>query len=75
VVAIDDVVVPVALTGLESAVLELEGALPGARLGGRLVLGEWELSDVVVPRAEKVDGLDAGGDAEGERQLNGGHYF
>jgi len=65
VVPIDDVVVPVALAGLEGRLLEAEGTLPGA-LGGALVLGERELAAVVVPGAEKVDGLDTGGDAEGE---------
>jgi len=75
VVAVDDVVVPVALAGLEGGVLEAKGALPGARLGGRLVLGKRELADVVVPGTEKVDGLDARRDAEGERQLDGGRHF
>jgi len=66
VVTIDDVVVPVALAGLESGGLEAEGALPRAGLGGGLVLGERELAGVVVPRAEEMDGLDAGGDTEVE---------
>lgn len=57
-VAIDDVVVPVSLTGLEGGAGEAEGSLPGT-LGGALVLGERKLADVVVPRAEQVDGLDA----------------
>lgn len=74
VVAVDDVVVPVALASLESCVLEAKGALPGAGLRGGLVLGKRELADVVVPRAEKVDGLDARGDAERERQLDGRHF-
>jgi len=65
VVAVDDVVVPVALASLESRVLETESALPRS-LGGRLVLGEGELADVVVPGAEEVDRLDTGGDAERE---------
>jgi hypothetical protein len=72
VVAINDVVVPVALAGLEGRGLEPEGALPG--LGGRLVLGKGKLADVVVPRAEEMDGLDAGGDAEGEAELSGRHF-
>jgi len=59
VVTIDDVVVPVSLASLESGILESKGTLPGAGLGGRLVLGERELTDVVVPRAEKMHGLDA----------------
>lgn len=66
VVAVDDVVVPVSLASLEGGVLELEGTLPcGAGLGV-LVLGKGELADVVVPRAEKVDGLDARRDAKRE---------
>lgn len=74
VVTVDDVVVPVSLTGLEATGLEAEGSLPRARLGGRLVLGKRELTDVTVPRAEKVNGLDARRDAEGERELDGGHF-
>jgi hypothetical protein len=70
VVAIDDVVVPVALAGLEGGDGEAEGALPRAGLGRGLVLGERELAVVVVPGAEKVDGLDAGRNAERERQLS-----
>jgi len=66
VVAIDDVVVPVALAGLEGGGLEAESALPGAGLGRRLVLGEGKLALVTVPGAEQVDGLDTGGDAERE---------
>lgn len=72
-VAVNDVVVPVALTGLEIA-LESESALPRARLGGRLVLGKGDLTDVVVPGTEKVDGLDTGRNAERERQLDGRHF-
>jgi hypothetical protein len=49
VVTINDVVVPVALTSLESCTLESECTLPCAGLGGLLVLGEWELACVVVP--------------------------
>jgi hypothetical protein len=74
VVAIDDVVVPVSLASLEGRVLESKGTLPGTRLGRGLVLGERELTNVVVPRAEEVDSLDAGGDADGERLLNSRHY-
>jgi hypothetical protein len=73
VVAVDDVVVPVALASLEGRVLELEGALPRARLGRGLVLGKGDLADVVVPGAEQVDGLDTGGDAEREGELDGRH--
>lgn len=74
VIAVNDVVVPVSLARLQSRVLEAKSALPGARLGRRLVSGEWELAHVIVPGAEEVDGLDAGGDAEGKGKLNGGHY-
>jgi hypothetical protein len=73
-VTVDDVVVPIPLTGLESRVLESKGALPGAGLGGGLVLGERELTDVTVPRAEKMDSLDARRDAERERELNSRHF-
>jgi hypothetical protein len=65
VVAVDDVVVPVALAGLEVA-LEAECALPRTGLGGSLILGERELTDVVVPRAKQMDGLDARRDAKRE---------
>lgn len=74
VVPVNDVVVPVSLARLEGGVLEAKGALPGARLGRRLVLGEWELPDVVVPGAEEMDGLDAGGDAKGEGKLSSRHF-
>lgn len=72
VVAIDDVVVPVALTLLEGLTLEAESALPAARLGG--VLGERELAVVVVPRSEKVDRLAIGRSAEREVELDSGHF-
>jgi len=49
VVSVDDVVVPVSLTSLESSTLELEGALPGAGLGGSLILSKGKLSRVVIP--------------------------
>ena len=73
VVTIDDVVVPVALTGLDKSGLEAEGALPRAGLGRGLVLREGELAGVVVPGTKKMDGLDAGRNTERERKLNGGH--
>jgi len=47
VVAINDVVVPVALSLLQSLSLELEASDPASGLLG--VLGKWELSLVVVP--------------------------
>lgn len=68
-IPIDDVVVPIPLARLEGRVLELEGTLPGSRLGRGLVLGEWKLADVVIPGAEKMDRLDGGGDTEGEGEL------
>jgi hypothetical protein len=71
-VSIDDVVVPVSLTGLEHGALETEGTLPGTGFGS--ILGERELAVVVVPRTEEVDGLDISGSAEREIQLDGGHY-
>lgn len=63
-VAVDDIVVPVSLARDERGALELKGAFPAARLGRALVLGERELSGVVVPGTEKVDGLDARRGAE-----------
>jgi len=71
VVAVDDVVVPVTLTLLESSTLELEGADPTTRLLG--VLGKGKLALVAVPGAEKVDGLAVGGSAESEVELDSGH--
>jgi len=70
VVAVEDVIVPVALAGLELGRGEAEGGLPGARLGRRLVAGERELVDVAVPRADEVNSLDAGGNSDGERELD-----
>jgi hypothetical protein len=70
VVAVDDVVVPVALAALESAAGEAEGALPRAGLGRGLVLGQGELVVVVVPGAEEVDGLDARRNAERKGELS-----
>lgn len=72
-VTVDDVVIPVSLAGLKGRVLEAECSLPGTRLGRRLVLGERELTNVVVPRAEKMYGLNARGDAKRERKLNSRH--
>ncbi len=65
-IPVDDVVVPVSLTGLESRALESECALPGTGLRGSLILRKRELPGVVVPRAEEMDGLDAGRCAERE---------
>jgi len=72
VVSIDDVVVPVSLTGLQHGALETEGTLPGTGLGS--IPGERELAVVVVPRTEKVDSLDIRRSAEREVKLDGGHY-
>jgi hypothetical protein len=68
VVSIDDVVVPVALASLDDGGLEAEGALPRAGLGRGLVLGERELTGVVVPGTKKVDGLDARRNTETKRK-------
>ena len=77
-VAVDDVVVPVAGAELEGVgALEAEGALPRTGLGvSVLELGERELVLVVVPGAEEVDGLDVGGGAQVEGELDGwaGHF-
>jgi len=72
-VAVNDVVVPVTLAGLEGGALEAEGAFPGAGFGGSLVFGEGELASIAIPGAEEVDGLDAGGGAHLERELDSGH--
>ena len=64
-------VVPVALTLLQGRALEPEGTLPSPRLGG--VLGERKLASIIVPRTEKMDGLDICGSAKGEGQLNRRH--
>ena len=72
VVAVDDVVVPVSLALLEGSTLESEGSLPGTGLSG--VLGEWELSGVVVPGAEEVHGFAAAAGAEREVELDGRHF-
>jgi hypothetical protein len=74
-VAVNDIVVPISLTSLEGGSLEFECSLPGTGLGGGLVLGKRKLAGVVVPRPEKMDGLAAGGSAEREWELNGGHCF
>jgi hypothetical protein len=70
-VAIDDVVVPVSLAGLQSRSLELECSFPAA-LARVTILCEGELSGVVVPRAKQVDGLGTG-IAKSEAELNSRH--
>ena len=72
VVAVDDVVVPVALALLEGGTLEAEGTLPATSLG--CVLGKGKLAVVVVPGAEEMDGLAVGGCAEVEVKLNSCHF-
>jgi hypothetical protein len=72
VVAVNDVVVPVALSLLQGLALESESTLPASSLGG--ILGERELSLVVVPGAEQMDGLAMGGSAKSEIELDSGHY-
>jgi hypothetical protein len=48
-VPINDVVVPVSLTSLESSALESECPFPCASLGGGLVVAKGKLARVVVP--------------------------
>jgi len=72
-VTIDDVVVPVALAGLDGVGTEAESALPRTRLGRAPVLGKRELAGVVVPRPKKMDRLDARRNAKRERELDGRH--
>jgi hypothetical protein len=60
-VAVDDVVIPVSLAGLEGRALKAEGPFPGTRFRRGLVLCKRKLAGVVVPRPEEMDGLDAGG--------------
>jgi len=67
-VAVEHVVEPVALTGLEDRGLEAEGTLPGA-LGAR----ERKLALVAVPGTDEVDSLDGGGGAESKGELSSGH--
>jgi hypothetical protein len=73
-VTVDDVVIPVSLTRYESSALKSESTLPATGFGGSLVFGEWELTSVVVPATEHVDGLNTGGSAERERQLKSRHF-
>lgn len=59
-------VVPVSLTLLEHGTLKLERSLPRATLAGVLILSKRKLASVIIPGAQKVDGLDGGGGAEVE---------
>jgi len=70
-VAVDDVVVPVSLTLLQSGALESECTFPATGFSG--ILGQGKLTGVVVPRAEQVHGLAVGGSAESEVELDSGH--
>jgi hypothetical protein len=71
VIAVHDIVIPVAATQLQHGSLEAELANPGTGL----VFGrQGQLTRVVVPRADKVDGLDVGRGSQGELELNGGHF-
>lgn len=72
VVAVDDVVVPVALALLQGLSLEAKGALPATGLVS--ILGERKLAVVVVPRTKEVDGLAVSRSAEGEVELDSRHY-
>jgi hypothetical protein len=67
-------VVPITLPLFKSVALEAEGAFPGAAFLGAGILGQGQLTVVVVPGAEEVDSLGVGGGAESEGELNGGHY-
>lgn len=71
-VAIDDIVVPVSLALLQHGTLKSEGTLPCTGLGG--ILGKGELTIVVVPGAEKVDGLAVAGGSERKVKLDSGHF-
>jgi len=72
VVAVNDVVVPVALALFQGAVLELEASHPSAAL--LWILGERELPGVVVPGAEEVHGFAVGACAECEVELDCCHF-
>lgn len=67
-VAIHDVVVPVARTRVKHGSLEAERSLPRAGLG---LGGKGKLAGIVVPGAQKMDGLHIGGGAKGEIELDG----
>jgi hypothetical protein len=71
-VAVNNVVVPVALALFQCSALEFEAANPSAGLLG--VLGKWKLSRVVVPGAEEMHRFAVGGRAESEVELNGCHF-
>ena len=64
-------VVPVAATQLQHGGLEAELANPCAWLA--VIPGKRDLTGVVVPGADQVDGLDIGGGAKRELELNSRH--
>jgi hypothetical protein len=74
VVPIDNVVVPVSLTRLQSFALEAERAFPRPGLGGP-VMRKGKLSGVVVPGTDKMYGFDSRGGTEVETDLNGRHVW
>lgn len=65
-------VVPVSLALLQCCALEFEASQPTAALLG--VLGERELTLVVIPRAKKMYCLAVAGCAEREVELDGCHF-
>jgi len=67
-------IVPISLTRLKRRALKPKCTFPRTRFGGSLVLSKGKLSGIVVPRAEKMHGLDRGGSAKGKAELNGGHF-
>jgi hypothetical protein len=71
-VPISKVEVPVSLASSESA-LEAEGAFPSTSLARVVVGGKGKLCSIVIPRANKVNGLDACRSPESKRELNRPH--
>jgi len=70
-VAVNDVVVPVALALLQRRSLKFEGSDPSAAL--LRVLGERKLSGIVVPRAKQMHCFAIAGSAQREVELDSGH--
>jgi hypothetical protein len=66
-VSIDDVVIPVSLTGLKSIALKPESAFPATGFGGRFVLRKRELTSIIIPATKYVNSLNTGGSTERER--------
>jgi len=71
VVAVHDVIVPVALAWSECSTLEAESSLPSSSLG--CIFGQGKLTGVVVPGPEKVDCLDICGGSKRETELDSCH--